>query len=87
MTINKLRQLVPFLFPATAQSDFLTDSVDLVFMPSTLASQSLCHTITTLNDTVLESTEVFSVELNTADSAVNLNASSAVVEIINDDCK
>ena len=56
----------------------------LLFRPAVV---SLCTNVSIVNDSVLESTEQFSVELRTRDFDVVLANSSASVIIIDDDRK
>ena len=52
-------------------------------------SQPVCVNISTVEDNVLESAELFTVSLNTSDPAVLVNstAADAPVTIIDDDCE
>ena len=58
--------------------------MELIFRPAVV---SLCTNVSIVNDSVLESTEQFSVELSTTDFDVMLANSSASVIIIDDDRK
>ena len=58
--------------------------MELIFRPAVV---SLCTNVSIVNDSVLESTEQFSVELSTRDFDVMLANSSASVIIVDDDRK
>ena len=58
--------------------------MELIFRPAVV---SLCTNVSIVNDSVLESTEQFSVELSTRDFDVMLANSSASVIIFDDDRK
>ena len=58
--------------------------MELIFSPAVV---SLCANVSIVNDSVLESTEQFSVELSTTDFEVMLANSSASVIILDDDRK
>ena len=58
--------------------------MELIFSPAVI---SLCANVSIVNDSVLESTEQFSVELSTADFDVIFVNSSASVIIFDDDRK
>ena len=52
-------------------------------------SQPVCVNISTVEDNVLESTELFTVSLNTSDPGVLVNSTAEVVRvaIIDDECE
>ena len=58
--------------------------MELIFRPAVV---SLCTNVSIVNDSVLESTEQFSVELSTTDFDVMLANSSTTVIIFDDDSK
>ena len=58
--------------------------MELIFTPAVVA---LCTNVSIVNDSVLESTEQFSVELSTTDFDVMLANGSATVTIFDDDRK
>ena len=74
--------VLSFLPPAS--SDYTTVSMDLTFNAGS-TNQTVMISIT--GDTVVESTESFTVSLTTGDSAVNLNPSITTVTIQDDDSK
>ena len=74
--------ILSFLPPAS--SDYTTVSMDLTFNAGT-TNQTVMIPIT--GDTVVESTESFTVSLTTGDSAVTLNPSTTTVTTEDDDSK
>ena len=74
--------ILSFLPPAS--SDYTTVSMDLTFNAGT-TTRTVMIPIT--GDTVVESTESFTVSLTTGDSAVMLSPSTTTVTIQNDDSK
>ena len=71
-------------FELTADSDFISRMIELEFQPG---STSECGNISILEDSRLENSEMFSVQLNTTDQNVLLNPSMARVSITDDDSK
>lgn len=71
-------------FRLTADSDFTSTTIELEFQP---ASTRACGNISILEDSRLENSETFSVELNTTDQAVVLNPMMAIVSIADNDSK
>ena len=67
-----------------ASNDFATSVEPLTFQSGSMLE---CVSISITNDTILENSEEFSVQLTTTDSAVNLNATSnsATVTITDND--
>ena len=74
--------ILPFIPPAS--SDYTTVSMDLTFNAGS-TNQTVMIPIT--GDTVVESTESFTVSLTTGDSAVTLNPSTTTITIEDDDSK
>ena len=72
------------LFLPPASSDYTTVTMDLTFNAGT-TNQTVMISIT--GDTVVESTESFTVSLTTGDSAVTLNPSTTTVTTEDDDSK
>ena len=74
--------ILSFLPPAS--SDYTTVSMDLTFNAG-ITNQTVMIPI--LGDTVVESTESFTVSLTTGDSAITLNPSTTTVTIEDNDSK
>ena len=71
-------------FQLTADSDFISRMIQLEFQPGSTRD---CGNISILEDSQLENSEMFSVELNTTDQDVVLNPSMARVSITDNDSK
>lgn len=66
----------------TANTDYIPSIGQLTFQSDHLEQ---CANIAVLEDTVLEDTEEFSVQLNTTDQAVDFTIETATVTLLNDD--
>ena len=64
--------------------DYVPVIEDLTFSASV---PRICRNVTTVEDTISENDEDFTLTLTTADGSVNLNLDKAAVTITNDDCK
>ena len=71
-------------FQLTADNDFTSTTIELEFQPM---STRVCGNISILEDSRLENSETFSVEVNTTDQAVVLNPMMAIVSIADNDSK
>ena len=71
-----------YIVSPTAAIDYATVTAQLTFQ-ATVALQ--CSSISIVDDNILESDEVFSVQLSTLDPDVNLTTSTATVTIENND--
>ena len=70
----------------TADVDYIASEVTtLLFLPGDATPQ--CAYITILDDTILEYTEHFSVNLDTTDDDVKFDYKYATVNIVDNDCK
>lgn len=67
-------------------SDFTSLNSDMTFLPSQ-QSEDICWTIIITNDSRVEGTEVFHVNLDTDDASVTLDPNTAQIVIMEEDCK
>ena len=75
------RGVITFLY-FTVERDFEATTAQLTFSP---IDSERCTAVSVVNDTILESDEEFTVELQTADQAVTLDPQSSVVIISDND--
>ena len=80
---------VEFLFSAANAGDFIPVVGEQCTIEPSASSQPVCVNISTVEDNVLESMEVFTVSLSTSDPGVLVNSTAvdAPVTIIDDDCE
>ena len=69
---------------SAADVDFITTSAVLTFNASTPLQ---CDQVIIIDDGILENNEIFIVQLESSDDAVNVSLNSAPVTIIDDDCE
>jgi len=71
-----------FIFAYAANMDFSTTSAVLTFNASTSLR---CEQVTITDDTILENSEMFFIQLESTDPAVNITLGSAPVTILDND--
>ena len=80
---------IKFLFSAAIAGGFTSVIREQCTIEPSAPNQPVCVNISTVEDNVLESTELFIVSLNSSDPGVVVNstAADATVAIIDDDCE
>ena len=73
-----------FIFAYAANTDFSITSAVLTFNASTSLR---CEQVTITDDTILENSEIFFMQLESTDPAVEITLGSAPVTIFDDDCE
>lgn len=82
-----LSWLVSLCFSCVGQHDFTTASNMVVSFQLSSANERQCVEIQIEDDSILESTETFQVILNTTDRAVEIDFSTATINILDNDRK
>lgn len=77
-------QFLSSFLPSTAGEDYSATAGDLIFQPAN-ASQQLCIAILLLQNTAVENSETFSVQLTTEDPQVTIIPNTSTVTILDDD--
>jgi len=80
---------IKFLFSAAIAGGFTSVIREQCTIEPSAPNQPVCVNISTMEDNVLESTELFTVSLNSSDPGVLVNstAADATVAIVDDDCE
>ena len=78
-----------FSISAAFAGDFTSVIAEQRTIEPSIPDQPVCVNISTIEDNVLEATELFTVFLNTSDLGVMVNSAevNAIVTIIDDDCE
>ena len=70
----------------TEGDDYDRVSVNLTFSGS-MMMEEICHNVTTVDDNIVEDTEVFTISLTTSETMVIIPNSSAVISLNDNDSK